>query len=69
MRAALPEDDVARDNVLRGSSFGTETFAGALGGFVGAAFGGVGGGAGRLEWKEEGETAGGWAVEGKAEEG
>ena len=43
MRAALPEYDGARNDEFGGSSFGAESFARALGGFVGAALGGVGG--------------------------
>lgn len=46
VRAALAEDDVARDDELGGALFGSEAFAGAVGGFVGAALGGVRGGAG-----------------------
>lgn len=55
MGAPLAEDDVSRDDELGGRFFGAETFAGAGGGFVGAALGGVGGGAG----VEEGE-GGAW---------
>ena len=46
VRAALAEDDVARDDELGGGAFGAEAFSGSWGGFVGAALGGVGGGAG-----------------------
>lgn len=41
----MAEDDVAGDNELSGAFFCAETFAGALGGAVGAALGGVGSGA------------------------
>lgn len=68
MRAALSEDDVARDNVLLGGFFGAETFSGTLAGAVGAGLFGVRGVAGLLEegsefWEgtglEEGEDGGG----------
>ena len=51
MCTALAEDDVARNDELGCSLFGTETFAGPLGAFVGAALGG--GGAGANEGKGE----------------
>lgn len=54
MRAALAEYDVAGDDKLGGAFFGAEASARALGGFVGAAFRGVRGGAG-----EEKEVVGG----------
>lgn len=56
MRAALAKDDVARYDKFCGGAFGTESFTGALRGFVGPAFGGVRGCPGRLEglsgWKK-----------------
>ena len=69
VRAALPEDDVARRHELRVALFGAEAAAGGVAGAVGAALGGVGGGAGVGGWFcgrgwEEGE-----AGEGKEEEG
>ncbi len=39
VRAALPEDDVARDHVLLAGLFGAESFAGAVFGAVCAALG------------------------------
>lgn len=54
MCTALPEDNVARNDQLQGGFLCTEAFAGALGGFVGSTFGGVGGGAGEDERGEEG---------------
>lgn len=42
-RAALPEDDVPRDDVLGSGAFEAEAAAGGVGGTVGAALGGVGG--------------------------
>ena len=52
MCAALTEYDVARHNELRGSLFRAESFARALGGFVGAAFRSVRGGAEKVEREE-----------------
>ena len=59
-RAALPEDDVAGDDVLGGGAFEAEAAAGGVGGAVGAPLGRVGGVSGLLGvGRGEGE---GWVV-------
>lgn len=72
--AALAEDDVARDDELGGRFFGAEAFSGATGGFISAAFGGVGGvpvlgGVEGEEGEERGEGGWGGVVVGVGEEG
>lgn len=56
MRAALPEDDVPRNDQLERGFLRAETLAGALGGFVRATFGDVGGGPGEDERSEKAAT-------------
>ena len=66
MRAALAEDDGPRDDEFGGAAFGAEAIAWARGGFVGAALGGMGGGAGLLgcDWWWLMVVLGGWVEEG-----
>ena len=80
-RAALAEDYVAGHDELAGCALEAEAFSGPRGGFVGAALGGVGGGAGLLgvvvgegvgsclEGVEEGESGAEGLTEGGEEEG
>ena len=69
MRAALAEDNIAGDDELGGPFFCAQAFAGAGGGFVGAALGSVRGGAGEEKAEAEVEVCRGGGLDGGAEGG